>query len=402
MYHWPMSTQIVLSWDIDPRGSAFGQATAASLLGNVVLYQSTTNDPVLGQLLGLTVDSDVTAVVGLLARRTLTLNMDLQNDPKAPPLFPCHPRTALPPAPPYPLRAQVSLADGQTCLSVATGSAIVKTSIPLVASLRVGDPIQFLSQIGKFYEVQAITTTQITLTGSYTGKAGPTSAFKEIPAPVTRAALFSSSDFDSAAIATVVPALPNGPGAQTIELTYKDSLGNGPFNVEVSLTGKRPAAVVLDGGSVDIAEIVSMTVDDTGTFANSIGHIVLCELSDPLPEIPNGTPRGTPDNFNQGRTLVTLTSEAQMLITRHLVYLPPSYFAVAAHQRLFSGAPPSDTELAGPLAQFVDPQTAAPPPGPPFPPSTVPTPTFLSGYFTRTIQLALAGVKITPRAITFL
>jgi hypothetical protein len=227
----------------------------------------------------------------------------------------------------------------------------------------------------------------------------------------------------------------------------------------------------------------------------------MCELSDDLPDIPvNATP-GTGIGAGQGdRTFFVLTDDAQLLIERHLAYLPPSYFALAqqgaatpalegdflvttgskdvpttedqtgvvsggdliefadqmgtlytvdqvtpkiirlttaytgidtnntglmntpnnnsvhtkgnlgdevinkrtgARDVSLSGAPPTNTELAAPLAQFVAPETASPPPNPPGAPATVPVPTFLSGLFTRTLQLAMKGVPVTPATIAF-
>ncbi len=241
-----------------------------------------------------------------------------------------------------------------------------------------------------------------------------------------------------------------------------------------------------------------MQVEDPGAFTNSIGQITLVELSDDLPALPF---EPTPDEF-RGR----LTDEAQLLIDRHLVYLPPSYHALAQQQastpqldgdffvttdstRVVTGvdqtaalsagdviqfasqltidsplgnqqvlyeiadvAPrsitltepytgidenftgnngnagtkgnlgaavsekqtgaflvdpspasePTDDQLAQPLAQFVEPETAAPPLDPPLAPATIPTPTFLSDLFTQTLQLALAGVAIDPQEIAFL
>jgi hypothetical protein len=220
-----------------------------------------------------------------------------------------------------------------------------------------------------------------------------------------------------------------------------------------------------------------------------VGEITLVELSDDLPPVPSNA---TPLDFKR------LTDEAQLLIERHLAYLPPSYFALAQQQAsapqlagdfllttgstsvpttvdqtgvlspgdviqfaeqmtlnytvatvtpkeitlttpftgidnnntgtnqegtnsnagtkgnlgsainekpsgAFSVAlaqPPSNAQLSAPLAQFVAPETAAPPPNPPLDPATVPTPTFLSGLFTQTLQLALAGVPITSATIT--
>lgn len=64
-------------------------------------------------------------------------------------------------------------------------------------------------------------------------------------------------------------------------------------------------------------------------------------------------------------------------------------------------APPIDAALAGPLAQFVNPGNAVPPPNPPLDPQTMsPVPTLLSGFFTQTLQLSLA-TPVTAAAITF-
>ncbi len=65
-------------------------------------------------------------------------------------------------------------------------------------------------------------------------------------------------------------------------------------------------------------------------------------------------------------------------------------------------APPTNAQLASLLAQFVNPGVAVPPPNAPLPPQTMlPTPTLLSGFFTQTLQLGLAGVAVVPAAITF-
>jgi hypothetical protein len=65
-------------------------------------------------------------------------------------------------------------------------------------------------------------------------------------------------------------------------------------------------------------------------------------------------------------------------------------------------APPSNVQLGSLLAQFVNPGIAVPPLNPPLDPQTMlPTPTLLSGFFTQTLQLALAGVPVVPAAIAF-
>lgn len=501
-----MPGQIVLQWTVDTENTPLSAAAAATRLGAVDLYVDDETDPVLGQLFGLTVDSDVTdAPSPTQARRTLTLNMDAQNSPTAPPPFPCHPRTSTPPVLPYPLREAVTL-PGSFFLTL--GSTSVPTTMTQLPSLVAGDSIQFLSQPGVFYVVAVappITSTTITLTAAYTGTTGPSEAFKEIPAPVAldRLAIFSTSEHDTGGVATT-PVIPVGSGAPEAELQYNDSTGAGPFNAEAQMTGKRPAGFVFeDPAGIDVAEIVFLAID-AGAFGNSVGQITLVELSGALPTIPTGIPIGTGRGMIEGaseaigitgNTFKALTDEAQLLITRSLVYLPPSYYALAQQgadtPRLagdflvttgstnvpttvdqtaalaatdtmefaaqpgvlyevaavtakivtlttaytgvddnFTGdnesakvgtkgnigpkvinkltgavlvspspaAPPTEAQLGALLGQlFLDGQVAAPPPGPPF----LPAPTVLSGYFTRTLQLALAGIPVVPATITF-
>jgi hypothetical protein len=496
-----MSDQIVLAWTVSVAGTPFGPLQARALLQAVALYQDDTTDPVLGQIFGLTVADDQTTNDATSATRTLTLNMNEQNSPTAPPPFPCRPRTSTLPVLPYPLRTTKTLPGS---FFVSNGSSSVKTSATQLASLVPGDSIQFLIQEGVFYTVLAIVdATEITLTGPYAGTSGNSEAFKEVTAPCSldHAAVYSSADDDTNGVATT-PAIDPGPGARTVELTYLDSSGAGPFTAQADLTGRRPA--LFDFGEAhgtDIAVIVNLAIVSVGGFANSLGEITLCELSGDLPAIPvNATP-GTGIGAGQGdRTFFVLTDEAQLLIERHLAYLPPSYFALAqqgaatpalegdflvttgskdvpttedqtgvvsggdliefadqmgtlytvdqvtpkiirlttaysgidtnntglmntpnnnsvhtkgnlgdevinkrtgARDVSLSGAPPTNTELAGPLAQFVALETASPPPNPPGAPATVPVPTFLSGLFTRTLQLAMKGVPVTPATISF-
>jgi hypothetical protein len=494
----PTPTQIVLAWTVDVVNTTFGPAGAAAALAATPLYGDPTTDPVLGQNYGLTVASDVSAVSGpSTATRTLTLNMDAAHARTAPPPFPCGPRTSTPPVLPYPLREAVTLPGS---FFPSNGSTNVLTSMTQLPSLVTGSIIQFLSQQGVFYTVAAGTTpTSINLTTPYTGVTQNTGAFKEIAAPVKLAAIYSTSDLDTAGVATV-PAIPAGPGARTVRVDYKDSTG-ASFSSTISLTGRRPAAVPLALGSVDIVEINNIVILSKGGFGNSIGEITLVELSSPLPPIPPNATPGTGIGAGQGdRTFFVLTDEAQLLISKALAYLPPSYFALAAQgaaspqlagdfivttgskdvpttvdqtavlapgnviefadqmgtlytvaalgpkivtlttaytgidtnntglvntgtnnnvgtkgnigtavMKKPTGAmtpvtsgPPTNNQLSGPLAQFVALEVAAPPPNPPLNPSTVPVPTFLSNLYTRTLQLALAGVPVVPQPITFL
>lgn len=403
-----MPSQVVLEWDVDVSGSPIGPAGAAARLAAVVLYSNANTDPVLGQLFGLTVDSDVTSTPSATtARRTLTLNMDGSQAPAAPPPFPCAPRTSTPPVLPYPLREAVTLPGS---FAVSAGSATVPTTASQIPSLVIGDSVQFLSQKGVFYAVASVGANSIGLTGPYTGKSGSTGAFKEVEAPVTVAALFSTSELDTVAVATVPP-IAAGPGARTVEVSYNDSTG-ASFTSAVDLNGKCPVNVPLAMGSVDIAEITNIVVTAVGAFENSIGQITLVELSSAVPALPPNTPLGTgigPTQTDQkpvlpAETFKTFTDEAQLLILRGLAYIPPSYFALAAQSssQATPAIPPTNAQLSGPLGQFVATETAAPPPDPPLPPATVPTPTFLAGLFARTLQLAVSGVRITSQTITFI
>jgi hypothetical protein len=312
-----MADQIVLAWTVNVAGTSLGPAAAATALGAVPLYNNATTDPVLGQLFGLTVASDVTAPGAGNATRTLTLNMTrVPGAPFAPPPFPCHPDTSTPPVLPFRLRRTVPLAGA---FLTTTASAVVATSAAQISALSIGDTVEFLSQLGVFYTVLLVGATTITLTAPYTGVSADGAAVKVQAAPVVLPALFSTSPLDTAGFATV-PAIPAGSGARTISLSYLDSTGAGPFTVVVPLTGRRPAAFAL-GGGIDIATITAMHVASTGAFNNSVGQITLVELSSALPA-PLAS--ATPADF-----LGPLTDEAQLLITRALTYLPPSYFALS-------------------------------------------------------------------------
>ena len=486
-----MADQIVLSWVVNVAGTPFGPAAAATALGAVALYQNPVTDPVLGQLFGLTVDADATVAGAGNATRTLTLNMNAVNAPEAPPLFPCHPITTTPPVPPYPLLVEETLGG---FFFVTNGLATVPTTELQTQTLAPGMVVQFLSQPGVLYTVLTITTTLLTLTAPYTGTTANTEAFIMRPTPVTLAAIYSSSELDTDDVALTAPVIVAGAGAQTVELTYDDSVGGGPFTVTVSLTGKRPAEITLDLGSIDIAEVISMVVATSGGFENNVGQLTLVEMTAALPSLPSVAP--TPDMFRG-----PITDTGQLLIGRALAYLPPSYFSLAQQgasypqlagdffvstgsrrvttsedqtaalapgdtirfasqfalntmfvtqdslyvietvasnaivlttaytgfdynglspdqgqkpdgatvtdQRTaaFAVTPspatdPTDNQLAGPLAQFIAPATASPPPV--LNPATIPVPTFLSDLFTRTLQLALKGTPVVPQPITFL
>lgn len=500
VYPLPMPNQIVLAWEVDVTNSTLGPAAAATAMSQakVPLYQDPETDPVLGQLLGLTVASDVTSTPGGgLAKRTLTLNMTaVPGSPHAPPPFPCHPIKSTLPTLPYELRSTVTLPGA---FFVTNGSMAVPVGFTQIPSLSIGDEIQFLSQQGVIYVVTAVGATSISISAPYTGTTANTGAYKEVAAPVTLAAVYSSSGLDTSGVATT-PAIAAGPGARTVNIEYTDSLGAGPFTVTVPLNGKCPAPVTLAGGSKDIAEIVDMWIASTGSFGNSVGQITLVGLSSALPAIQA---TDTPFDFR-----IAITDESQGLIEIALAYLPPSYFALSQqgasepvllgdfivttgstnvpttvdqtavlsagnvirfaeqqgmdHRQLdvdthyviaavspkvvtlaraFTGldnhntgdnqvgtnanagtmgnmgqklnqkatsatltspspaAVPSNAQLSGPLGQFVALETAGPPRFPPGNPVTVPVPAFLSGMFTKQIQLALAGVPVVAQPI---
>jgi hypothetical protein len=509
-----MADQIILAWTVDVAGSSFGPLQAVTALEDIELYTDETTDPVLGQLFGLTVADDSTTSDANSATRTLTLNMNNANSPTAPPPFPCNPITSTPPVLPYPLRSTRTLPGS---FFVTLGLATVETTMTQIPSLAVGDVVQFLNQPGVFYTIlNVVDATQITLDDPFTGTTGNTGAYKEIaaPCPLDFAAVYSSSDLDTNGVATV-PAIPAGAGARFVELTYNDSSGAGPFTATAELTGKRPAPFEFEEvHGDDIAVILNLIVTSSGDFENSVGEITFVALSDLLPDLPPNLPLGTGVGATETttgktgtayipRTFKTMTDEGQLLIDRHLCYLPPSFFALAQKQEsapalegdflvttnsdsvtttedqtaalssgdeiefavqpgtiytidtvtdkvvklttAFSGidtnntgmnntpnnntfgskgeigdalqrkptgarrvdpspaTPPSNAQLSGPLGQFVAPAVAAPPANPPntVGPGTVPVPTFLSGLFTRTIQLGLAGVPITSATITF-
>lgn len=349
-----MPTQIVLSWTVSTVNTPFSPLGATAALAAVSLYDNPTHDPVLGQLLGLTVATDVTTTDAAGATRTLTLNMFSTT---APPAFPCQPRTSTPPQPPYPLM-RAELLEGN--FAPVNGSMTVGTSSPQTATLSPGDTIQFLAQQGVYYIVASVASTTIDLTVPYTGVTQTTGAFREVPDPATILAVFSTSTLDAAGAA----------GARRVSVSYTDSAGN-PFTVGADLNGTQPVLVTLDPGSVDVAQIDTFRVLTVGAFSASVGQITLVEL------------KSTP-------TAAASTDERQMLIGRPLVYMPPSYFAIAQQgaSQTTPATPPSNAQLSVPLAGAVSLTTEGAPVA------------FVSAMFAGTIRRMLA-VPVTANAITF-
>jgi hypothetical protein len=315
-----MPNQIILAWTVDVTGSSIGPAEAASALAAVQLYANPGTDPILGQFFGLTVAADTTGTSGSTATRTLTLNMTNAGSPTAPPPFPCQPNTAGPPALPYTLTQSVRLPGS---FAPSNGDAVVDTTASQIPSIVGGGvtAIQFDAQLGVYYPVATLDSSEVTLSVPYTGVSGNTGASKLVKAPVKRAAIFSSSALDTSAVTSVTPNIPAGSGARTAVLTYMDSTGAGPFTVTIPLTGKRPAPVVLAGGSVDIAVVTAFKNGSYGAFGNNVGQVTLASLTGPVATIqPNTT---------LAAYLGPVTDQAQLLLGPAIVYLPPSFFALA-------------------------------------------------------------------------
>jgi hypothetical protein len=315
-----MPNQIILAWTVDTAGSSIGPVQAASALAAVALYSNAGFDPILGQFFGLTVADDATTTVGSTATRTLTLNMTSAHSPTAPPPFPGQPNTAGPPALPYALVKSVRLPG---TFAPKNGVAVVPSSVSQIPSIVGGGvtAIQFDGQLGVYYPVVTVNQASITLSTPYTGTTGSTGASKQVAAPVKAAAVYSSSVRDTAAVTSTAPSVPAGSGAQAMSLSYMDSTGAGPFTVTVPLTGKRPSAVALHAGSVDIAVVTDFHIETTGAFGNSVGQITLSALTGPIAAVKPGTPIGT--------YLLPLTDQAQLQLGQALAYLPPSFFALA-------------------------------------------------------------------------
>jgi hypothetical protein len=133
----------------------------------------------------------------------------------------------------------------------------------------------------------------------------------------TLVAAYSSSDLDTNGVALATP-IPAGPGARVVRLSYFDSLGVGPFHAEIPLAGKLPAQLTLVPGSKDVAVITNLQVFSTGGFGNSVGQITVSVLTEPVAVI------------NPTVSFREQVDAAQNLLATPLVYLPPSYFALAA------------------------------------------------------------------------
>lgn len=274
------------------------------------------------------------------ATRVLVLNMTSEANapyelPYAPPFFPCRPAGSSLPAPNQPFLPP------QEVLSASNTSPIV-VGVESTEGLANGSAVTILGATGNTaangtFTIAALTDDSFELVGSTGNGAYTGSGFLNpyeltetttdpntrlpvtAPAPATVVAFYSTSNLDTYGWPDHVDVLPAGPGAQIMELVYFDSTGARPFIAQKKLNGKFPAVVALNGG-IDFAYIAACSVYQVGAFANSVGQITLCALEAPLPAIPT---EATPADFPG------LTDAAQLTITRPLVYLPPSYFALA-------------------------------------------------------------------------
>jgi hypothetical protein len=333
-----MANQLALAFSIATSGSIYTPTQAAAKLSAVPLYTDDTTDPVLGQAFGLTVASDASAAY---SQAVLTAT-------NASPIV-------------VGVASTVGLANGMVVtLADATGNTAANGSFE-IADLT-GDSFALVGSTGNgAYTGGGTVTAPVatrTLTLNMTSVdsppapppfpcrptgpehappvASPTLPYTleqttinrytlrpvTLPAPAAVVAFYSTSTLDTDGVDTT-PAIPAGSGAQIMALTYLDSTGAGPFTVHTKLMGKFPAVVTLAGGSIDVAEITECFVFQTGAFENSVGQITLAALEALLPPLPSeATPADFPD----------LTDAAQLTITRPLIYLPPSYFALAQQQ----------------------------------------------------------------------
>lgn len=338
-----MANQITLAFSVATASTIYTPAQAAAKLSAVPLFASVGNDPVLGQALGLTVVDDIVSDGGVTytgeaggpflpgetvtdspSGGTATVALDLDgvlyfelgtavgtfahgdtitgstsgatatvNNAAA-------------------LGGPTPTTPGATRVLVLNMTALISPYAPPPSPCRPTGPVDPPPDAPPQLPY---TLTQTTI-NRYTQLPVTT------PAPAQYVAFYSSSELDTDGVSTT-PAIPAGAGAQIMALEYYDSTGAGPFAVFAKLMGKFPAPVTLAGGSVDVAQVTQCLIEQVGAFGNSVGQITLCALEAPLPAIPA---TATPEDFP------ALTDAAQLTIARPLVYLPPSYFALAQQQ----------------------------------------------------------------------
>jgi hypothetical protein len=336
-----MANQITLAFSVSTAATIYTPADAAAALAAVSLYADAETDPVLGQAFGLTVADDVVSTGGVTYTgesggpfqpgETVTdspsggtATVALDDDGRlffvagtASGTF-AHGDTITGGSSGATATVNVADALGGPTPTVAGATRILVLNMTSALGQPTAPPPFLCRPTGPLAPPPAAAPTlPYTLTETTTDRYTRQPVTANAPAAI--AAFYSSSDLDTDGVATT-PAIPAGAGAQVMALTYLDSTGAGPFTVHTSLKGKFPAVVPLAGGSIDIAKIVACFPSQTGPFKNSVGQITLSALSAAPPAIPADA---TPDDFAE------LTDAAQLTITRPLVYLPPSYFALA-------------------------------------------------------------------------
>jgi hypothetical protein len=157
-------------------------------------------------------------------------------------------------------------------------------------------------------------------------------------------------------------------------------------------TTEDQTGVLVQGSVIQFAE--QMTLDTASGTAD-----VFYTVAEVTPKyLTLTTPFTGIDNNNTGTNQEGTNSNAGTKgnLGAEILKKPSGAFCVALAQE------PSSAQLSVPVGQFVQTEVAAPPPNPPLDPATVPAPTFLSGLYTRTLALAMAGVPITSASITFI
>lgn len=248
-----MSDQIVLAFTVSTAGTIFTPAQAATKLAAVPLYANPQTDPVLGQIFGLTVASDVTAPTAGGATRTLTLNMTAAvGAPFAPPPFPCRPVGPIPPKPPTP-----PILDGELQDVVQPPTpppnpppqppyALVDASTQRSVALKTGSPAGVYTSTDVVPPRQIVIEADVDLQSDGTSvyPAGTTIVVGQ-PAPGTPNE-FTPTPIDAtvAAITKVFQATIPVPGKPIEATVSAPGGGGGTANVTVTIALARPAKIV--------------------------------------------------------------------------------------------------------------------------------------------------------------
>jgi hypothetical protein len=336
-----MANQLTLAFSVATTNTIYTPAQAATKLAAVPLYESAGNDPVLGQAFGLTVASDEVSTGGVtytgeaggpfLPGETVTdtpgggtATVALDDDGTlyfvegtASGTF-AHGDTITGGTSGATATVNNAAALGGPTATTPGATRVLILNMTAVPGVPYAPPSFPCRPVGPLLPPpDAPPTLPYVLSQTTIDRYTRLPVTKPAPAPIV--AFYSTNDLDTNGVATD-PAIPAGSGAQIMALTYLDSTGAGPFTVHTNLTGKFPAVVTLHAGSVDVAEITECFISQTGAFKNSVGQITLCALAAvPAAIRTDATPADFPG----------LADTAQLTITRPLIYLPPSYFALA-------------------------------------------------------------------------